>query len=147
MAVPTVYTDLELQDYMLTSLGELGTALDLSVDSFYEAVTDVLLAYGVSDLAAATDIAKIRRLARAAALRVAATKAATFFDFTADGATFRKSQILGQIDKLASLWGVTLEPVEAGLECTVARLVYTTDLSYPAQPAAYLVEDADPYAD
>lgn len=141
MPVPSAYTDLELADYMLTSLGELGTALDLSIDSFYEAVTDVLLAYGVSDLAYVTDIAKVRKLAKAAALRVAATKAATFYDVTIDGASYKKSQIMAQIGDLAGVWGVSLEA--DAMDCSVAQLAYQTDLAYPSLAGEDLDENAN----
>lgn len=68
MAVPTVYTEDELADYMIGLAGEIATQkLGWTIDDLYEAVNDTLLAYGETDISlitGATNIRYLRLLAR-----------------------------------------------------------------------------------
>ncbi len=100
MALPSSYTEGTLKTYMLAVLAELATVLGLTSASFDEAVNDVLIAYGVDDIAAATDVARLRSLAQVAAYRRAQTVAAGWYDFSADGGDFKRSQLLKQIGAL-----------------------------------------------
>lgn len=99
MAIPTSYSEETLKAFMLAALSGLGTALGLTAASFDEAVNDTLLAYGVSDIAQATDMAKLRGLARVAAWQVAVAAAAGDYDFSADGGNYRRSQLHEQARK------------------------------------------------
>lgn len=99
MAIPTSYSEETLKAFMLAALSNLGAALGLTASSFNEAVNDALLAYGVTDIAQATDIAKLRALARVAAWQVAVSAAAGDYDFSADGGNYRRSQLHEQARK------------------------------------------------
>ena len=135
MALPTIYTDATLKSYMLAYLGASGTTLGLTVDSFAESINDVLLAYGVTTLALATDVAKVRALARVAAVQTAQTVAATWYDFTADGASFSRSQV---VKALASL--LTLAESEA-MSYSATYTIGVGSMSYPADPYPLPVTD------
>lgn len=132
MPVPTVYSEAQLQQYMLAQTGNLGTVLGLSASDFVEAVTDALIAYGVTAIASATDIAKLRALATLAAWQVAVQKAAGYMEFTADGSSFKANQIhqqalasLAQAEQTAAVYGAL-----AGYVVTTATLTWPDD-PYP----------------
>jgi hypothetical protein len=99
MAVPTAYTEDTLAEYMHSALREVATTLGFAPgDGDYdEAVNEALLAYGVTDIAEATQIAKLRTLARREAWRQAQSAAAARFDFSADGGDYSRSQLHKQI--------------------------------------------------
>lgn len=94
MAVPTSYSEGALAQYMHTVLGAVATALgfDVSGGDYDEAVTETLFAYGVSAIASAADIQKLRALARREAWRLAMNETAGDFDFRADGGQYSRSQ-------------------------------------------------------
>jgi len=69
MALPSSYNESTLTRYMLDTLGSIATTLSLTAIDMGETVNDVLAAYGVSDIANATDVVKLRALARVGALR------------------------------------------------------------------------------
>ena len=99
MAVPTSYTEATLKAYMHTALGAVATALGITVaaGSYDEAVNETLIAYGVSDVTSATNMRKVRSLARREAWRTAQASAAGRFDFSADGASYSRSQMHSMI--------------------------------------------------
>lgn len=99
MAIPTSYSEETLKAFMLAALSNLGATLGLTAASFDEAVNDTLLAYGVSDIAQATDMAKLRGLAKVAAWQVAVAASAGDYDFSADGGNYRRSQLHEQARK------------------------------------------------
>lgn len=92
MAIPGSYTEETLKTYMLTVLRQLGAVLGMTVNSFDEAVNEVLLAYGVADIADATDIPKLRALAKVEAWKVALAEAGARIDWSEAGASFKQSQ-------------------------------------------------------
>lgn len=100
MATPTAYTEATLAYYMVTTLGALAETLGLDESAMYEAVNDVTAECGVTDIADATDIGKVRALSKVAALRVAQTSAAGWYDFGADGGNYKRSQVMTQIDAM-----------------------------------------------
>jgi hypothetical protein len=133
MSVPTVYSSAALQVYMLGQTGNLGTVLGLTSGDFAEAVTDTLLSYGEDTLADATDIAKLRALAKVAAWRVAVEKSTGYMKFTADGASFEAQTLHNQA--LASLalaesLAATYDGGMAGYVVSVGRLIHAND-PYP----------------
>jgi hypothetical protein len=101
MPFPTTYTEKSLAEYMHTMLGKVAKALDLHFDSsgpgdYAEAVNDALLAYGTNDIATIIDVAgiqKIRALARVAAWQYVVANFAALYDFSADGASYNRSQL------------------------------------------------------
>ncbi len=66
MAVPSAYTETELKQFMVTALGHIAPVLTWTVDTAQigEAINDTLLEYGVNDIEDATDIKKLRALAK-----------------------------------------------------------------------------------
>lgn len=103
MAAPVAYTEPELQAYMLDVLADVASALGMTELSLQEAVNDTLLAYGVADIAAATDIPRLRALARVAAWRAALARASSWYRFSADGATYNREQVAKQIRDMLGL--------------------------------------------
>lgn len=93
MAIPSSYTESALRDYMLSVTANVAGAVGWTAVNFTEAVNDALVAYGVADIALATDIAKLRCLARAEAWRSLVAATAADIKFTADGATFERQQL------------------------------------------------------
>ena len=93
MAIPSSYTEAELKTYMVSCLGDVATVLGVTVDDLDEAVNDVLIAYGITDIANAADIAKLRALAKAQAWTVASTNAAALHDIKDADVTYSLSQL------------------------------------------------------
>lgn len=99
MPIPSSYTEDSLALYMRDGvlktiagvLGLTGTA------DFAEAVTSAQLGYGVSAIADATDIAKLRAWAAVAAWELAQTVAASDYRYSADGASFDRQQVFEHI--------------------------------------------------
>lgn len=93
MAIPTSYTESELRDYMLIVTGNVASAIGWTAANFTEAVNDALIAYGVSTIASATDIAKLRGIAKVEAWRSIADATAADYQFSADGGSYNRQQI------------------------------------------------------
>ena len=99
MPIPSSYTEDSLALYMRdgvlkTIAGVLGLT---STADFAEAVTSAQLGYGVSAIADATDIAKLRAWAAVAAWELAQTVAASDYRYSADGASFDRQQVFEHI--------------------------------------------------
>lgn len=93
MAVPSSYDEHDLADYMHSVLGKTATILGWTTDSYAEAVNDAALLYGVSDVADATDIAKLRACARLAAWQAVEADTVGYHDFSEDQQSFRMHQV------------------------------------------------------
>lgn len=105
MSLPTQYNELSLREYMFSVTKRAAEQLKLNSSTFREAVTDTMLRYGVTDLASATDIGKLRALAKVEAWRVIVEASAADFDFgqsngTAVAGSYEKrSQLHDQAEK------------------------------------------------
>lgn len=97
MSVPSSYSDATIADFMLATLGDVGTVLGMTDASFEEPIIDTLLAYGEDDIADATDISKLRALARVQAWRTALRNAAARYDFADGTENLKRSQIFAHI--------------------------------------------------
>ena len=95
MPVPVSYTEEELVAYQHAVLGKTATVLDWTVSGgdYDEAVIDALVLYGVSTIAAATDIDKLRACARLAVWRAVAADTAGYNDVAEDQQSFKLSQV------------------------------------------------------
>lgn len=100
MALPAAYTEFALASYMLATLGEVASVLGLDELEIEEAVNDALLAYGAADVAQATDIPRLRAAARVATWRLALARASGLYQFSADGATYNRQQMVEHIRKM-----------------------------------------------
>ncbi len=127
MAPPTSYNEATLAAYMVRSLGSLADMLGIADDSMYEAVNDVTQACGVADIASATNLAQVRALARVAALRVAQTTAAGWYDFAADGGDYKRSQVQAQIKTLLETAENAAMEYDAGYSVEVGTMRYVDD--------------------
>lgn len=96
MSVPAAYTAEQLTTYMLAALGQTATALGWIADDLDEAVIDTLILYGVTEIASATDIDKLRACARLALWRAVEAATAGNIDFAEDQQSFKDSQIHAQ---------------------------------------------------
>ena len=111
MAIPASYTEKTLAEYMHVMLGKVAKALDLhfgpsDAGDYAEAVNDALLAYGAEDIATitgSTNFQKLRALARVAAWRFVVTNFAALFDFSADGASYNRSQLFEHATRALTL--------------------------------------------
>lgn len=126
MAVPTVYSETTLANLMAAALGPI--AATLAITDYSEAVNDVLLAYGVTDIADATDIPRIRAMARAQAWRLAMDAASSRFDDSTDGQSMSRSQLYDH----AKAQYERAEAAAAGYLTTFA--VGATPIRYTADP-------------
>ena len=98
MQVPSSYNEASLRAYVVTALGAVATVLgwtplDLRVEN---ACIDALFMYGASTPEEATDVAKLRLLARVAAWRAVISDVTADYDFSADGASYNRSKVHAQ---------------------------------------------------
>jgi hypothetical protein len=94
MAAPTSYTEITLASFMLAALSSVATAMGwTALADVQEAINDTLLAYGVTDIIQATDIKKLRALAKVAVWQQVAAATAGDYDFSADGGSYSRSQL------------------------------------------------------
>ena len=127
MALPSSYTETTLKTYMVSTLGNLAMVLGLDANAMAEAANDVTQACGVTNISGATDIALVRALARVAALRVAQTTAAGWYDFGADGGDYKRSQVVKQIGDLLAVAESEALVYDANYSMVVGVLHYATD--------------------
>lgn len=91
--IPTVYTEATLADYMHRATKEVANAVGWSVDSYEEAIIDTLIAYGATALSDATDIPKLRALAKVAAWAALVDATAADYAFSVDGGSYNRNQL------------------------------------------------------
>jgi hypothetical protein len=84
MAIPSIYTENTLADYMLSVTAQIANVISFEHRDFEEAVNETLIAYGVDEIADATDIGKLRALARVEAWRAIVNSTSSEFDSSAD---------------------------------------------------------------
>ena len=137
MPLPTSYNEATLAAYMVSSLGGLASVLGIDDTSMYEAVNDVTQACGVADIATVTDVGKVRALARVAALHVAQSTAAGWYDFNADGGEYKRSQVQAQIQTLLTSAENAAMQYDAGYSVQVGTVAYVAD------PYDWDIDDAE----
>lgn len=123
MSVPTSYDAASLAAAMHAWLGETALSLGWSVEggSYTDAITDTLLWYGVTDLANATNIGKVRAIARVAVWEAAASAAVSRVDWSRGAERVSGSQEPEAIAKVAAR--MRAEAVAGGyIESNVGRL-------------------------
>lgn len=104
MPLPTSYTEESLAQFMHTTLGTIATDLELEepageLGAYAEAVYEALFNYGASDIATITGTYNVRRLrvlAEVEAWRLVVYLTSGDFDFSADGGSYKRSQINAQ---------------------------------------------------
>lgn len=140
MAVPSVYTEETLAQFMHGELGPVAEVLGYSTPAgdagiYQEAVNEALLSLGVQDISAVTDMRKLRAVARLEAWNMALNALSTLYDFTADGATYNRSQMRAMAQKavdqaMSDCYAFGL----GGYEVSIERLRYSNDpYDYPTE--------------
>jgi hypothetical protein len=102
MPIPAAYDETSLAEFMHNELGPVAKVLGYTEPNgnagvYQEAVNEVMLALGVTDLLRAPDIRKVRALARRQAWTMANNGLATKYDYSADGASYNRSQMFTQV--------------------------------------------------
>jgi hypothetical protein len=103
MTIPTSYTETSLAAFMLAELGDVALALDMTLAKLAEPVNDAMLVYGITDIVDATDIDKIRKIARVEAWKAAAKNVAADYAYSEGGASYSRNQMQDMILKQLSL--------------------------------------------
>jgi len=101
MPAPNIYTEKTLADFMNAELGKVATVLvyvvgALDAGSYQEAVNESLLRYGAATVNLATDIMKIRALARVEAWRKAVNDLSTNYRFSSPDGSFERETVFRQ---------------------------------------------------
>jgi hypothetical protein len=98
MPVPTSYTEETLIQFMHSTLAEMATVLGWTVDGghYDEAVVETLLVYGVSQIAEASDIRKLRACARVQVWQAVSNATAGDYDYEAEDVSYSRSQVHAQ---------------------------------------------------
>ena len=123
MAIPTSYTEDELRSYMVTALGDVASVLDIGTADMEEPANDVIDSYGVTDVASATNVTKLRALARVGAWRKASQTATVQYTFRSGQSAFNRSDmykfISDQLSRAESeayqydpAYAITVQPIE-----------------------------------
>ena len=130
MPVPDAYTEEALAAAMNQWVSTTAVLLGWSVDdgSYDDPIIDALSWYGVTDIANATDVKKLRALARVAVWESAASALASSVDWSRGAESVRSSQAyenalkqLAAARKRAADEGYTIGPVAA---LVVSDIVY-----------------------
>lgn len=104
MPLPSSYTEDGFKAYLHGRLNRGGVAdafgWTVASGSYDEVVNDVLLAYGVADIAEATDVAKLRALGNLALWQAAKEAAVLEVDYSADGTSFSREAIFKHIETM-----------------------------------------------
>jgi len=82
-----------LTEYLNLYLGDLVTTLNVSASSIAFVVDSTLVTYGVSTEAEATDLTKLHKIANKEMWQRLMQQATSSFDFSADGNSYKSSQI------------------------------------------------------
>jgi hypothetical protein len=114
MTLPETYTQTHLADWLLKRLGPVADVLGWSAMSFQvvDAIEDALIAYGVDEVPEATNVPKLRALARRELWRQVADSTVGYHDFTSSDQSFKLQQIHEQA--VAALRRATLECQRSG---------------------------------
>ena len=120
MAIPASYTESTLADYMLTVTEAVSNVIGLDFLSFEEPVNDTLVAYGVTDIANATNVKKLRALAKVEAWRKCVEALAAKYDKSRNDG---QSQVWDKENQLYTNAKTQLELAEE----TAMRLGYVAD--------------------
>lgn len=141
MAIPTSYTEYELSEYMLSVTAAVSASAGLDSLAFDEAVNDVLTAYGEADIADVTDVAKLRALAKVEAWRTVIGYLMTAYDFSADGGSYKRSQMLTGAEK--ALERAEADAALAGYSATYAIQIGTMTRTYDPYMSETMLEELE----
>jgi len=142
VAAPTVYTEATLATFMLAELGDVAGVLAWTGQAnVQEAINEALLVYGVSAIADATDIPKLRTLARREAWRRAVSSLLTRYDFSNPEGEYKRSQMVKAAATSLAQAEADAMPYDPNIGAAIITAIehsadpYTLDASEWAVPA------------
>jgi len=127
MPLPTVYTDATLETFMWNELQSVASAVDLNPVWMAEAVNDVMLEYGVTDLADATDIKKLRAIARYHAWLRCVKQVSADYQFSEAGVSYARQQAMDGLMKMLNITKQEAAPYLSNGTIGVYDVEYTED--------------------
>lgn len=138
MALPASYSESTLGQYMAGVIGDFAGILGWSVvaGSYAEPINDALVAYPVATVAAATDLPRLRALARVMVWRAVVGQMASRYEFSTDNQTFKRDQLFRQ----AQLALVAAE-ADAPADALPGYRVAVRPVLSPHDPYAYVPSD------
>jgi len=125
--IPNIYTDDDLIEFMWHELQAVAAAVDLNRDCLTEAVNDVLLDYGVTTLADAVDIKKVRAIARYYAWLAALKQVSADYQFSESGVSYARQQALDGLEKMVARVKREAGSYLSGYVIGVGDVVHTED--------------------
>lgn len=94
MSVPSSYSTTDLAEYMHGELGRIAVVLGFSDPSSYQqAIIRTLIAYGVQDIGAATDVSRLLALASVEVWRLATQQLAPQININTDGRSQNRREL------------------------------------------------------
>lgn len=93
MTLPTLYTEQTIIIYLKVTLDTVEDIVAISFSKWTEMANDLLVMYGVTDYANATDITKVRALAKVVAWKAAMEAVSAWYKYSADGGSYDRNQI------------------------------------------------------
>lgn len=129
MPVPTSYTEETFGQYLEKVLGHTATMLGWSQagGSFDEILNETLLTMGETDVANVTDIRQIRAIGRLQAWTAAAQALAGEYDFSADGASYSRSQAFEHAKAMVSQAQLEAAEYDPQFSAVLDSVTYTED--------------------
>lgn len=140
MPIPTAYTEGEIAVYMHATLGEIATWLALvpNTTSYEQQIVDTLIAYGTNDISGATDIPKLRNIAKREAWRLAMERTAIAYNISSDDQRFDRETLHEHCTMMYHMAASTAAQ-HAGDDPSYSVQIYT--LVDPNDPYKPLIEE------
>lgn len=139
MALPVAYDEESLIALMVQKLGRVAGVLEwVAPGSYQEIVNDVLVEYGVADLAGATDLVKLRALTLRALWAAAVDGLSDLYDVQLDGQDLKRSQLYKNAVANRDYW--TLRAAAYVTE----NKSYIRTARYPDDPYVYVDDEERP---
>lgn len=130
MPLPTSYDEDGFKAYLHGRLNRGGVAdafgWSVAAGSYDEIVNDTLLAYGLTDVGDAADLAKLRALGRLALWQAAEEAAVLEISYTADNTTFNREAIFQHIAAMLAQARLDALPYDAtaGYQVDILGVAY-----------------------
>lgn len=130
------YTEALLTRFMERALGDLKDEVGFTDDTFYlDAIEDTCLAYGVSDVVDATDVKKLRALARVCLWRDVLFKLTAMYDYSEEEEAAKRSQLYRQAESSLRVAERLAAPYDPLRSVQMGRIIWKSD------PYQYLPDD------
>lgn len=126
MPVPTSLTETQLKTFLVTELGDVGTALGWTTTTpqLVQAVSDAEVLLGVSDVATETNIPRAWAAGRVAIWRAAIRSLGAQFQYSADGQSYSRQQLQAMAKDSLAMAEADLAEQGGGASIKVDRVTY-----------------------